>query len=108
VGRDTLTRDDPKFSARVAEYSVRLTPLTCPGDLPACQTDANGLPNLQTARPQFQHDLAVDVHCALYPLRLRVVESDDITGSNVSGCDVLDRHVPTVSGCRITWHVDCG
>jgi hypothetical protein len=54
-----------------------------------------GLPNLQTNRPQFQHHPAVDVHCALYPLRLRVVESNNVTGSKVTGCDVLYRHVPT-------------
>jgi hypothetical protein len=36
----------------------------------------------------------MDVHCALYPLRLRVVESNNITGSSVTGCDVLDRTCP--------------
>jgi hypothetical protein len=90
VYRDTVARNNPQFSARVAEYSVRLTRLTCPATYQPVlrHTDANGLPNLQTYRPQFQHDLAVHVHRALYPLRLRVVESNNINRSNVTRCDV--------------------
>jgi hypothetical protein len=41
------------------------------------------------------------VHCALYPLRLRVIESSNVIHSYVTGCDVLDRHLPTVGGCRL-------
>src|SRR5262245_41624773 len=56
------------------------------------QRDANGLRHLETNRPQLQHDPAVDMHRALYPLRLRVVESHHITHSAVTCRDVLDRH----------------
>jgi len=35
-------------------------------------------------------------------VRLRVVESNNVTRTHVTGCDVLYRHVPTVGGCRMT------
>ena len=36
-------------------------------------------------------------------MRLRVVESNNITRTHVTGCDVLYRHVPTVGACRMTF-----
>jgi hypothetical protein len=42
------------------------------------------------------------VHRALYPLRLGVVESNNVTRSNITGGDLLYRHVPTEGGCRMT------
>jgi hypothetical protein len=56
---------------------------------------ANGLRHLETNRPQLQHDPAVDVHRVLYPLRLSVVESHHLTGSDVTGRRVLYQHRPT-------------
>jgi hypothetical protein len=49
------------------------------------QADANTLPNLQTSRPQLQHNPAIDMHHALYPLHLRIVESNNVTRSYVTG-----------------------
>jgi hypothetical protein len=43
------------------------------------QRDANSLRNLETNRPQPQHDAAADTHHALYPVRLRAVESNNVT-----------------------------
>jgi hypothetical protein len=39
---------------------------------------------LEINRPQLQHDPGVDVHRALYQLRLRVVESNHVIRSNVT------------------------
>jgi hypothetical protein len=60
------------------------------------QRDRNGLRNLETNRSQLQYDEGADAHRALYPVRLRVVESNNVTRTYVTGCDVLYRHVPTV------------
>jgi hypothetical protein len=43
-------------------------------------------------------DPGVEAHYALYPLRLRVVESHNVTRPQVTCWDVFDRHVPTVGG----------
>jgi hypothetical protein len=67
------------------------------------QRDANRLRHLQTNRPQLQHDPAVDVHRALHPLRLRVVDSHHVTHSDVTGRDVPYRHRPTVGRRRAEW-----
>jgi hypothetical protein len=67
------------------------------------QRDANGLRHLETNRLQLQHDPPVDVHRALYPLRLRVVESHHVTRPDVTGRDVLYRHRPTVGRRGAEW-----
>jgi hypothetical protein len=43
------------------------------------QRGANGLRNLKTNWPQRHHDVAADAPHALYPMRLRVVESNNVT-----------------------------
>jgi hypothetical protein len=78
----------PQLKDRLARTQLRvrrLTPRPRRGTYQHVigQRDANGLRDLETNRPQLQHDPAVDVHRALYPLRLRVVESHHVTRSDV-------------------------
>jgi hypothetical protein len=67
------------------------------------QRDANGLRHLETITAKLQHDPSVDVHRALDPLRLRVVESHHVTRSDVPGRDVPYRHRPTVGRRGAEW-----
>jgi hypothetical protein len=53
------------------------------------QREANGLRNLETNRAEFQDDAGVDAHHPLYPVRLRVVESNNVTNPYVMGSDVF-------------------
>jgi hypothetical protein len=62
------------------------------------QRDADGLRNLETNRPHLQYDAGTDADHALDPMRLRVIDANNVTRSQVTGLDVLDRHVPTVCG----------
>jgi hypothetical protein len=62
------------------------------------QRDADGLRNLETNRPHLQYDAGADADRALNPMRLRVIDANNVTRPQVTGFDVLDRHVPTVGG----------
>jgi hypothetical protein len=91
----------PQLKGRLARTHLSLRPAHCP-DVPRRLTRLSCgrltptvSPNLDSNRPQFQRDPGVDVHRALYPLRLRVVESNNVAHSSVTGCVVLSRHVPT-------------
>ena len=62
------------------------------------QRDADGLRNLETNRPHLQYDASADADHALNPMRLRVIDANNVTRPQVTGLDVLDRHAPTVGG----------
>jgi hypothetical protein len=62
------------------------------------QRDTDGLRNLETNWPHLQYDASAGADHALNPMRLRVIDANNVTRPQVTGLDVLDRHVPTVGG----------
>jgi hypothetical protein len=62
------------------------------------QRDADGLRNLETNWPHLQYDAGADADHALNPMRLRVIDANNVTRPQVTSLDVLDRHAPTVGG----------
>jgi hypothetical protein len=98
VRHEFLLLRPAQSSAAAAQRSAGAQAAVCPpGSLRARaeatyepvigQRDANGLRHLETNRLQLQHDPPVDVHRALYPLRLR-------------GRRVAPRHPPRCHGPR--------
>jgi hypothetical protein len=104
-----LPHQPPRLNIGLGRKHVKTSPGSIRGRAEATyeavlrQRDANSLRNLETNRPQLQHDAAADTHRALYLVRLGVVESNNVTRTYVTGCDILCRHVPTVGACRMTF-----
>jgi hypothetical protein len=99
-----LARSVSRLKARLARMQLCDRPASLRGRAEATyqpvigQRDTTGLRHFETNRPQLQHDPAVDVHHALDPLRLSVVESHHVTCRDVTRRDVLYRHRPTLGG----------
>ena len=66
--------------------------------LPPAADDADRLRNLETNQRHLQHDAGANADHALTPMRLPVIDANNVTRPQVTGLDVLDRHVPPVGG----------
>jgi hypothetical protein len=60
------------------------------------QRDPNRVGNVETHRPQLDHDATVDKHGSLHTMRLRVVKPNNITSPQLASCDLVHRHAPSV------------